>query len=185
MCLPTDLVTRWAYRARQFFTALAGRVRKDEMAEARQVLGDGLFAVFAIMPRQYMRHALNVYRRASDAGCEDLDVLQAALLHDSGKYDPASGRYVTVGHRVAVVLLGGVPVGRRLLAAVSRRRGARGLGGWILYPFYLSRYHARLGAELAARRGASDEVIRLIERHQDDGGEDDKLRVLQAADDRE
>ena len=155
------------------------------MAEARRVLGERLYEVFAAMPRQYRRHALGVYGRVREAGCDDPIVWQAALLHDSGKYDPASGRYVTVVHRVAVVLLGAVPGGGRVLKGLSRGRSARGPGGWLLYPFYLSRHHARLGAEIAASRGAADDLVRLIARHQEDAGEDDRLKALQAADDRE
>jgi hypothetical protein len=178
-------LTRWGYRVRQFFTAVTGAVGVEEMAEARRVLGQGLYEVFAAMPRQYRRHALGVYGRVREAGCDDPVVWQAALLHDSGKYDVASGRYVTVLHRVAVVLLGAVPGGKRVLRAASRRADARGLSGLVWYPFYLSRHHARLGAAKAARLGAAAEVVRLIERHQEDAREDARLRVLQAADDRE
>jgi hypothetical protein len=106
------------------------------------------------------------------------------LLHDSGKYDPGSGRHVTVLHRVVVVLLESVPVGRPLLEWLSRERAARGFTGYLLYPFYLSKHHPRLGAQTAANHGASPELIRLIAEHQHPNATDDNLRCLQAADDR-
>src|SRR5438105_2170011 len=106
---------RWAYRSRQFFGALLGRVSEEDMAKARRVLGPGLYELFAQMPGQYRWHMLAVYRRVREGGCEDRHVWQAALLHDSGKHDPASGRYVSLLYRVAIVLLEAMPYGTSLL----------------------------------------------------------------------
>ncbi len=148
------------------------------MAEARQVLGPDLYNLFSAMPEQYRVHALNVYRRVRDAGGSDLALLQAALLHDSGKFDPSTKRYVTVAHRVVVVLLEALPGGRRLLRGLA----APGRGnGVFLYPFYLSRRHAALGARLAAQHGASRATVRLIAGHHA-RGDDPALKLLQAAD---
>lgn len=148
------------------------------MAEAQRVLGPGLYSLFSSMPEQYRLHALAVYRRVRSAGGSDPALLQAALLHDTGKYDPATGRYVTVAHRVAIVLLEAAPGGRRVL----RRLAAPGRGNGVLfYPFYLSRRHAALGARLAARHGASREVVRLIAGHHG-RGDDPALKLLQSAD---
>jgi hypothetical protein len=169
------------YRSRQFFGALLGRVSDAEMAEARRVLGAGLYAMFAELPMQYRRHGLTVYRRVVGTGCEDLAVQQAALLHDAGKYDPDSRRYVTIFHRVAVVLLEAFPWGKPLLRRLSRPGGRR---DFVLYPFYLSRYHAALGAKLAARYGASKEVTALIAGHHRRGDQSGQLLVLQVADEK-
>jgi putative nucleotidyltransferase with HDIG domain len=141
--------------------------------------------MFTALPRQYQRHALAVYGRVREGGYYDLAVMQAALLHDFGKFDPASGRYVTVLHRVAVVLIAAAPGGKHLLRILSQSEHSWGLSGWILYPFYLSKHHARLGAEIAARYGASTEVVSLIRRHQHDAGTDARLLALQAADAKE
>lgn len=175
---------RWLYRARQFFTALLGRVSEQDMEEARQVLGPGLYAVFAALPGQYRLHALQVYRRARGAGCDDPQVWQAALLHDAGKYDPDSGRYVTLPHRVAVVLLKALPGGRYLLERLAGWSNPAGVGGRLFYPFYLSRHHARLGAELAHRHGASGAVVRLIADHHRPAQArvNPRLQMLRAAD---
>lgn len=180
------LLGRWLYRSRQFFAALGigTRVSREAMREARRVLGPGLYRLFAAMPQPYIRHGLSVYRRVREAGGSRESLLQGALLHDSGKYAPGSGRYVTVLHRVAVVLLEAVPAGRPLLDWLSKERAARGIIGYLLYPFYLSKHHPRLGAKTAAKHGASPELIRLIAEHQHPNATDEDLRRLQAADDR-
>lgn len=94
----------------------------------------------------------------------DEDLVQAGLLHDVAK--PAGTR---LWHRVAAVLIDA-------LAPPLRARLARGDG-------VLARYldHARLGAEEARRRGASERVVRLIARHHARPQDDDE-RMLQAAD---
>jgi putative nucleotidyltransferase with HDIG domain len=172
---------RWLYRARQFFSALLDRVGEEDMQEARLVLGPRLSEMFACLPRQYRLHGLQVYRRVRQAGCQDLWVWQAALLHDAGKYDPATGRHVTLMHRVAIVLLKAVPGGRRMLAWLARPLPT-GVAGLVLYPFYLSKHHARLGAQLARQHGAHDEVVRLIARHHARATLIPGLRELRAAD---
>lgn len=171
----------WTYRSRQFFVALFGKVTSDEIAEAHSVLSPRLYSLFAAMPQQYRRHALTVYNRVKEAGCDDATILQAALLHDCGKYDPASGLYVTIFHRVAVVLLDALPGGKPFMRGLLRRGRERGP---ILYPFYLSRNHAILGAKLAARHGASDELAHLIAHHHEYSGQNRSLLALQAADDK-
>jgi hypothetical protein len=150
------------------------------MAEARRVLGPDLYTLFAALPKQYRRHAFNVYRRVVGAGCADCAVRQAALLHDAGKFDPSSGRYVTIIHRVVVVLLEALPPGRSILRRLSKAGRRR---DFILYPFYLSRRHPALGAKLAARHGASAGVVTLIASHHMHAGQSQQLLALQAADD--
>jgi hypothetical protein len=163
--------------------ALLGTVSDSEMAEARSVLGPASYKVFAAMPRQYRRHGLTVYRTVRENGCDDPVVMQAALLHDCGKYDPISGRCVTVVHRVLVVVLENVPGGNRLARTLASQ-GRRKPGGWVFYPFYLSRNHPRLGAELAARSGTPAEVVRLVATHHRPSSNDIQLWALQAADDK-
>jgi putative nucleotidyltransferase with HDIG domain len=177
------LIAQWAYRTRQLLTALRGRVSDSEMAEARSVLGPASYTLFAAMPRQYRRHGLTVYRRVRENGCNDTIVWRAALLHDCGKHDPAAGTYVTVVHRVLVVLLENLPLGNKLARALALR-GKRNPGDWLFYPFYLSRNHPRLGAELAAQAGAPPEVVRLIAAHHGHKPGDSRLRELQTADDK-
>jgi hypothetical protein len=178
------MLGRWLYRSRQFFIALLHRAGTEEIEEAQRVLGPELFAVFERMPGQYKRHAITVYRRVRDAGCADPHVWQAALLHDSGKYDPISGRYVTMAHRVLVVLLATVPPGQALLKSLARSQDSSGLRGYLLYPFYLSEHHAELGAGLASEHDAAPQVVGLIASHHKQRDRSPSLQALQAADDR-
>lgn len=150
------------------------------------MLGPRLYGLFAAMPAQYRYHMLEVYKRVRDAGCDDPAVLQAALLHDAGKHDPASGRYVSLPYRVAIVLLKAMHPGKRLLSRLTQaHEGATTAQsmGW-RYPFYLSKHHAHLGAKYAAQHGASPEVQRLIAHHHSHDHQDAALAALQAADER-
>src|SRR5436305_14479846 len=115
MTNPQKLSQRWLYRSTQFFSALLGRVSAARMAEAREVLGPDLYEMFAAMPGQYRLHMLAVYHRVRASGCDDPDVWKAALLHDAGKHDPHSGRYVSLPYRVMIVLLAALPRGKRQL----------------------------------------------------------------------
>ena len=172
------MLGRWLYRSRQFFGAAFARATEDDMAEAWRVLGPGLYSLFRAMPEQHRVHALVVYRRVKEAGNSDPALLQAALLHDTGKYDPVTGRYVTVAHRIAVVLLEALPFGKRLLRRLAAPERGNGV---VFYPFYLSRRHAALGANLAAEYGASPDVVRLIAGHHG-RADNPALKLLQAAD---
>lgn len=161
-----------------------GKLTRAEMKEARLVLGPRLYSMFVAMPGPYRKHGYAVYKKVEAAGSAGTALLQAALLHDCGKFEPESGRYVTLPHRVAVVLLEAAPWSKALLARLSGGHRRRGLLGRVLYPFYLSAHHPSLGARLAAESGANGEVVRLIREHQRHGIErDEALRRLQAADD--
>lgn len=93
-----------------------------------------------------VRHAERTAALLRARGCDD-ELVLAGLLHDCAK--PAGTR---LWHRVAGALL----------PAAARRRAARGSG---TFARYLD--HARLGALEARRRGASERVALLIERHHD------------------
>jgi hypothetical protein len=177
-----DLLGRWGYRARQFFSALLGKVSEDDMAKAGEVLGPHLFPMFAEMPTQYRRHAITVYRRVLEGPSHSPEILQAALLHDAGKYDPSVRRSVTLGHRVAIVLLRAVPPGRHLLSRLARHDNPRGLTGYLLFPFYLSKHHAQIAASRAALLGAEPDVVSLIANHHRCAHSNEALALLQAAD---
>lgn len=179
------MLSRWLYRSRQFFEAFLGKVSKRDMAEARRVLGPRLYMMFAALPGQYRLHGLAVYRRALESGCHDITVWRAALLHDAGKYDPTAGRSITLVHRVIIVLLKATPMGRSFLARLvvfAEAHGPPGPVGYLLYPFYLSKHHAQLGARLASKHGATPEVVRLIEEHHKYQDQSPALLALQAAD---
>ncbi|HEX4744471.1 MAG TPA: HD domain-containing protein [Candidatus Limnocylindria bacterium] len=91
-----------------------------------------------------LRHAERTAALLRARGADE-DLVLAGFLHDVAK--PAETR---IWHRIAAALL---PAG-------ARRRLARGDG---VFARYLD--HARLGAEEARRRGASERVVSLIARH--------------------
>jgi putative nucleotidyltransferase with HDIG domain len=109
------------------------------------------------------RHATRTAEALRALGADE-ELVTAGLLHDMAK--PAETR---LWHRVAGVLL-------ERFAPGLHRRLARSSGT-------LGRYldHARLGAEEAHRRGASERVVRLIARHHSRPESEDE-RLLHRAD---
>ncbi len=161
--------SRPLYRARQFLGALRPQLVEAELDEAAAVLGPQLRLLFESMSPRDQRHCLDVYRVLRSHGCEDPEVLAAALLHDCGK-GRMGGRRVRLWHRVAYVLLAaGAP-------GLLERAASRG-GLAVLHQ------HAERGAELAAALGAPAGVVELIREHEDRSHGDDRLRLLRAADD--
>jgi HD superfamily phosphodiesterase len=133
------------------------------------VLGPGLTPLFETMSERDQRHCLDVYERLRAAGCEDRNVLIAALLHDAGK-GSLSGTKIQLWHRVAYVLAENAP------EAVMRTACDKSLGLEAL------RVHAARGMELAEEYGAPAEVLRLLHELEDEESGDEKVAMLRAAD---
>lgn len=165
-----SLVSKPLYRTRQFFVALRPRVNGAEYAQASAHLGPQLTALFDSMTPRDRRHCLDVFRHLVDAGCDDPDVLKAALLHDAGK-GSMSGAKVRLWHRVVYVVL--AAAAPRILARVSRRRGG----------FSVLRDHAAIGARLADAMGASQRVANIIREHEQRHHNDEWQKRLREADD--
>jgi putative nucleotidyltransferase with HDIG domain len=108
------------------------------------------------------RHAAETARLLRAMGA-DHEVVIAGLLHDRAK--PAN---TLLWHRVAGVLLS-------RFAPRVRVRLARGDG---TFARYLD--HARRGAELAEREGASQRVVRLIARHHEPPRSSDDVLLARA-----
>jgi hypothetical protein len=180
-------VAQVCYRVRQFVGARLARVDPVDRAALLRAarVSPTLTALFERMPIAYQWHALNVARRLHAAGHTDPILLQAALLHDMGKWDPATNARVTLFVRSAIVLLGHMPGGGRLLRHLgSGPPPARSLR----YAWYLQINHPRLSATLAAQGGARREVIELIREHDRrapplPASQRARLAALQAADD--
>ncbi|MGI8587874.1 MAG: hypothetical protein ACR2M0_09335 [Chloroflexia bacterium] len=175
------------YRVRQFVRALAPVAPAEVEAALRaSSLPDDAARLFRAMPQPYQRHALNVAARLSQEGHTEPLLLSAALLHDIGKWDPASGRSVGLLHRVAATLLRRVGPGRALLERLGSGnpspRSPR-------YPWRLQQRHPALGAGLAQRAGVDPDVVALVLHHEDADGLPPHLRgalaLLQRADDQE
>jgi hypothetical protein len=159
------MIARVTRRVRQLVGALRPRVSCDERQAAYRWLSPPEIEVFESMMLRDQQHGIVVLRRVQAASStDDAPLFAAALLHDCGK-----GR-VALWQRVLHV------VSPALEARMSQADGA----GWRRALWRL-RYHPELGAEMAAMAGSEQETVRLI-REQDAAKSDDRLAILQAAD---
>lgn len=171
------MIRRLAYRAWQFFSALAAPFAPEDLREAQRLLTPTQWALFLRMTRSDRRHGLAVCRALQAQGAQPHDLLAAALLHDVGKAAVPSAIWV----RVLVVLLGRLAP-RRLerLEREPSRGWERAVAAY--------RQHAERGAEWAAQVGCSPTTVDLIRRHETPVSSFDRemdllLVRLQAADD--
>lgn len=155
-------------RARQFVRSTQARpLDAPELDYLQRVLTPAQFSLFKALPLYEQRHALNVCRTLAGAGFGyDLDLLQASLLHDLGKFDPATGQAIPVWVKVANVAAGKMagPLYRNW-----RERQNRALPGDWRYYFWLQAAHEAKGAAIAVEAGGGPRVAALI-------GECKKLR---------
>lgn len=161
------------YRVRQFTLALGAHLTGHRADHLEQYLDQPQLQLYRQMSSMDRRHCVAVCRALREGGHTDLSLLRAALLHDAGKtLGPAR-----VWHRVAAVLARALAPGRWAHAQDADP-------GTLLYPFYVHRQHAALGAELARQAGAGSEVVWLVAHHEDDmppvGGDQRMNRLLAA-----
>lgn len=163
-------LARAAYRMRQFFASLGAGLSPQE----RQIVGARLSQeqqrLFYAMAARDQRHCLDVFYALAGGGCQDDEVLLAALLHDVGK-GPSR-----LWHRVAYVLLRAI--WPRLLARLAQPEGR----GWRRAMASLEDHAAR-GAALAEAAGTPAAVVELIRQHRRADASDGRLALLRAADD--
>jgi len=153
---------------RRFLCALKARVDPAE----RQVITDKLTPaqqrLFWAMMVEDQRHSLDVFYALQRRGCQDRDLLLAALLHDVGKGQ------VRLWQRVLYVLLRAGPSG--LLRRLARPNGA----GWRRALASINE-HGRGGAALAQEAGAAPAVVELIRNHQRRHLRDRRAALLRTA----
>lgn len=159
------------YRVWQMWRALtARRLGGEDRAILESTLPAGGRALFATMSLNDRRHSLAVYRALRARGCDDPDLLAAALLHDSGK----GGGRVRLWVRPSVVLL-------RAFAPGVLRWLARAPAPWWRRPFYSAWHHAEIGAQLAAAAGLSERAVLLIRTHHQPDGPAAELHAVDDA----
>jgi len=138
------------HRVEQFLGHVRASVTPSETANARSLLSDAAWPLFADMPVADRRHAVDVLSRLVAAGVDDPDLLAAALLHDAAK-----GHRLRLWHRVAGVVL------EALAPAQLRRLASSDPQSW-RYPFHLYLHHADLSADAAATAGCSARTVAFI-----------------------
>ena len=162
-------LARAAYRSRQFLAALGARLSPAERQTIAAHLTPAQQRLFSAMTGRDQRHSLDVLQALQGMGCQEEEVLLAALLHDVGKGS------VRLWHRVAYVLL--QAASPRLLDRLAQPNGR----GW-RWAMAAIRDHGARGAALAEAAGAPAVVVEVIRHHQRADGSDRRVALLRAAD---
>ena len=135
-------------------------------------LPDAALMLFQTMSPADQRHSLRVCQELQARGCDETDMLTAALLHDVGK---AQGR-VPFWTRPVLVL--GKLLFPRLLARVTvYPHKGRQLPRWQRALSY-AWYHAEVGAELATQAGLSERAVLYIRTHHQPQGPARELHAV-------
>lgn len=148
-------------RGRQFLRSWQAQpLSGPEIEYLQSILTPAQFSLFKALPLYEKGHALNVCRTLTSAGYGyDLDLLQASLLHDLGKFDPATGQAIPIWVKVANVAAG--TIAGPFYRSWRDRQGQAKPGQWRYY-FWLQAAHEERGAELVQKAGGNSRVAALV-----------------------
>lgn len=165
---PSGALRAARYRVYQVWRSLSARsLDSDDQAILAATLPEAGRGLFATMTLNDQRHSLTVYRALRARGCDDPDLLAAALLHDSGK---GNGRVPFIVRPIVVLLRAFAPRVLDWLARAPRP--------WFRRPFYYASRHAGIGADLAASAGLSERAVMFIRTHHQEGGPAAELHAV-------
>lgn len=172
------MLEKISYRLRQVRQQLGFEkpLSLADRAEVQAQLPAAAFALFQTMSDADQQHSLRVCRGLQERGCQEQDMLMAALLHDVGK---AGGR-VPFWTRPAIVL-GKLCVPRLLqhlaIAPALFDRQEPPLPRWRRSLSY-AWWHAEVGADLAAQAGLSERAVLYIRTHHQPNGPAAELHLV-------
>ncbi len=146
------------HRLSQGIGALFAFARSPDIELARRHLSACEYEAFRSMARSEQLHSLQVLERvlAADPAAPDA-LIAAALLHDVGK-----SRYrLSVWQKTLAVII------EAIAPRLSLRLSEDETLGIARAPFIVRRHHAQWGGEILRNCGSDEDVIWLVERHQD------------------
>lgn len=143
------------YRIWQFWKTLTGRLSPTEWEEIQEVLTPDQMVLFQKMGPSDQAHCYRVMTLLREEGYTEPDVLAGALLHDAGK----SEHPLRFWERPLPVLFD------HFFPEHQSQSKHKSPHGW-RRALVIAEHHPRWGARLAARAGASDLTVWLIQNHQ-------------------
>jgi len=162
------------YRLQQFKLAVDPDIQPVPIKELTQFLNGSQITIFRELQPFEQQHAYSVLEKLKADGCDQAELLKAALLHDIGKI-----LYPLKPWERAMIV-----ITRQIAPSLFHTLGQRKPTGFFK-AFAVASRHAEWGADLVTKTGASEVLVELVRHHEDDPlpGQDPLLISLQKADD--
>jgi len=148
---------RIIYRIWQFWQSFEPSLNQQDWDRIRLYLSPVEIVLFTKLPVSDQNHSFRVFKSILETGEGNEDLIKAALLHDIGKGLHPLRRW----ERVFAVLVDG------FLPKLAKNWG-KGEPVGIKRPLVIIYQHQDWGAELASGAGCSEDLIWLIQNHEND-----------------